>query len=326
MRVLVTGGAGFIGSNLVRSLAAGGDRVRVLDDLSTGSTANLLGLESQIELLVGDVRDEAAVRRAVRDVEVVYHLAALPTVARSVADPVTVNSVNVDGTLTVLVAARDEGIRRVVYASSSSVYGDSPTLPKHEDMPAMPLSPYAASKLGGEVYCRAFTRVYGIETVSLRFFNVFGPRQDPTSEYAAVIPRFIGRILAGEPPEIFGDGRQSRDFTYVANAVHGCVLAASAGRDAAGEVVNVACGSRITLLDLVEALNAALDATQQPTYRPSRPGDVRHSLATVEKAERLIGYRPLVDLRTGLDLTVKWFAGQAHRAPAVTGSPSREEY
>lgn len=317
MDVLVTGGAGFIGSNLVRSLVGSGERVRVFDDLSTGSADNLRELEGAIDLIVDDVRDLEAVRRAVQGAEVVYHLAALPSVSRSVADPVTVNAVNVEGTLNVLVAARDERVRRVVYASSSSVYGDAPTLPKHEGMPATALSPYAASKLAGELYCGAFTRVYGLETVSLRFFNVFGPRQDPHSEYAAVIPRFIVRLLRGEPPEIFGDGTQSRDFTYIANAVQACILASSAGPRAKGEAMNVACGSRITILELAKALNQMLGTQLQPNFSNPRPGDVQHSLASIEKAERLIGYRPLVTVRDGLVHTAEWFTDRA--MPARVG-------
>jgi nucleoside-diphosphate-sugar epimerase len=323
--VLVTGGAGFIGSNLVRHLVASGEQVRVLDDLSTGSAANLHGIEDKAELVVDDVRDPAAVWSAMMGVDVVYHLAALPTVARSVADPIAVNSVNVDGTLNVLVASRDADVRRVVYASSSSVYGDTPTLPKYEDMPAAPQSPYAASKLAGEVYCRAFSAVYGLETVSLRFFNVFGPGQDPDSEYAAVIPRFIRRILVEEAPVIFGDGGQSRDFTYVDNAVRACVLAASAGPESAGEAMNVACGARITLLELVEMLNEALGTRFEPQFAPVRPGDVRHSLAAVGKAERLIGYVPTIPVRDGLSKTAKSFAGEISRLPAPAGRATLEE-
>ncbi len=302
MDVLLTGGAGFIGSSLARALAASGHRVRVLDDLSTGSAANLEAVDA--ETVVGDVRDLDAVRRAVEGTEVVYHLAALPSVARSVGDPLAVNSVNVDGTLNV----RDEGVRRVVYASSSSVYGDTPTLPKHEDMAVAPLSPYAASKLAGEAYCRAFAHAYGLETVSLRFFNVFGPRQDPFSEYAAVIPIFLTRMLAGEPPQVFGDGLQSRDFTYIDNAVRACLLAASAGPEAVGEAMNVGCGERITLLELIEGLNGVLRASLEPVFCPPRPGDVRHSEAAIERAARLIGYRPTVSVEDGLVETARWFA------------------
>ena len=313
MDVLVTGGAGFIGSNLVRSLVASGERVRVLDDLSTGFAENLEDCDGLVDVVAGDIRDAEALRKATAGVEVVFHLAALPSVARSVAKPLLVNQVNVEGTLDVLIAARDAGVRRVVYASSSSVYGDTPTLPKHEDMPVMPLSPYAASKLAGETYCRAFTRAYGLETVSLRFFNVFGPRQDPTSEYAAVIPRFVTAMLNGDRPEIFGDGRQSRDFTYVANAVQSCVLAASASSAAAGEAMNIACGGRITLLDLVGAINSELGTSFLPRFSSTRPGDVRHSEAAISRAAELIAYWPLVTVREGLSQTVGWYVKLAGR-------------
>jgi len=315
MNVLVTGGAGFIGSNLVRSLVAAGERVRVLDNLSTGSERNLARTNGSVELRIGDVRDPDAVRDAVAGIDVVHHLAALPTVARSVADPIATNDVNVNGTLNMLVAARDAGVRRLIYASSSSVYGDTPSLPKHEEMAVVPQSPYAASKLAGEVYCRGFTRVYGLETVSLRFFNVFGPRQDPMSEYSAVIPLFARGMLHGRPPRILGDGLQSRDFTYVANAVQACVLAAEAGSPAEGESMNIGCGERITLLDLVEELNDLLGTDHEPAFGPGRVGDVRHSLASIDKAERLIGYRPLVRLREGLGQTIAWLESH-EREPA----------
>ncbi len=308
INVLVTGGAGFIGSNLVRCLAAAGARVRVLDDLSTGSRDNLGGVPGTVEALIGDVRDPEVVRRAAAGVDVVYHLAALPSVARSVADPATSHAVNASGTLNVLAAARDAGVRRVVYASSSSVYGDTPTLPKREAMPVAPMSPYAASKLAGEAYCRAFAGAYGLETVALRFFNVYGPRQDPASEYAAVVPRFVTRMLAGQPPIVFGDGRQSRDFTFVANAVQACVLAGAEGGEAVGEALNVGCGDRTSLLDLVSTLNGLLGTRIQPTFAEPRPGDVRHSHADVSEAERLLGYRPLVGVREGLEQTIEWFA------------------
>jgi UDP-glucose 4-epimerase len=314
MQVLVTGGAGFIGSNLVRSLVASGDRVRVLDDLSTGSEENLRDCNGLVDLVVGDVRKPDVVTRVVDGADVVYHLAALPSVSRSVARPLDVNRVNVEGTLNVLIAARDAGVRRVVYASSSSVYGDTPTLPKHEDMPVMPLSPYASSKLAGESYCRSFSSVYGMETVSLRFFNVFGPWQDPDSEYAAVIPRFVTRMIAGHSPEVFGDGLQSRDFTFVSNAIQACVLAAEAGPEAVGETMNVACGDRITLLQLVDAINEALGTSIAPTHGVPRPGDVRHSLASIGRAERLIGYRPLLTVREGLLQTVRWFVERIPQA------------
>jgi nucleoside-diphosphate-sugar epimerase len=307
VNVLVTGGAGFIGSNLVGALAADGDAVRVLDDLSTGRKENLDGVSGDVELIVGDVRDPDQVAAALAGVEVVYHLAALPSVARSVADPLASHQVNVDGTLNVLLAARDAGVRRLVYASSSSVYGDTPVLPKHEEMPVAPRSPYAAAKLAGEAYCRAFPRVYPLDTVCLRFFNVFGPRQDPASQYAAVVPRFITRMLAGEPAEVTGDGRQTRDFTFVANAVSACRLAAAAGPEAVGEAMNVGCGDRISVLALAELVSQLLGKGIEPLLVPARPGDVRDSQAAIDKARRLIGYRPLVTVRDGLAATVDWY-------------------
>lgn len=325
MNALVTGGAGFIGSNLVRCLLGSGASVRVLDDLSTGTRENVRDIEGRVEMLIEDVSDPAAVAAAVRGVETVFHLAALPSVARSVADPIATHRVNANGTLNVLLAARDEGVRRVVYASSSSVYGDTPTLPKHEGMAVVPLSPYAASKLTGEAYCRAFTRSFGLETVSLRFFNVFGPRQDPGSEYAAVIPRFVTRMLEGDRPTVFGDGAQSRDFTYIANVVQACVLAAEAGLGAAGEAMNIGFGRRTTLLELIEILGQILGSGIEPEFGPARTGDVRDSLADITKAERLIGYRPLVDLREGLTQTVEWFdRGREREREAVPARPTEE--
>jgi UDP-glucose 4-epimerase len=309
VNVLVTGGAGFIGSSLVRSLAGDGHAVRVLDDFSTGRKENLDGVDGDLEVLEGDVRDPAAVARAVAGAEVVHHLAALPSVARSVADPRASHQVNVDGTLNVLLAAVDAEVGRVVYASSSSVYGDTPVLPKHEVMPVSPRSPYAAAKLAGEAYCRSFARVYPLQTVCLRFFNVFGPRQDPASQYAAVVPRFVTRMLAGQPAEVTGDGRQTRDFTFVDNAVQACRLAAAAGPEAVGEAMNVGCGDRISVLDLVELINGLLPQRVDPVLVAARPGDVRDSQAAVDKAERLIGYRPLVPVRDGVAATVGWFAG-----------------
>ena len=320
MQTLVTGGCGFIGSNLVRSLVASGDSVRVLDDLSTGSRDNLRGVRD-VHLTVDDIRDPDAVRRAVEGVEVVFHLAALPSVARSLANPVATTEVNVGGTLNVLMAARETGVRRVVYASSSSVYGDTPTLPKHEDMALYPRSPYAASKLSGEMYCRAFTPAFGLETVSLRFFNVFGPRQDPASEYAAVIPRFITALLQGGAPVVYGDGSQSRDFTFVANAVQACLLAAASPLGA-GEAMNVGCGDRITLLDLLQELSGLMGGPVEPRFEEWRTGDVRHSLADISRAGALLGYRPLVSVRDGLAQTFRWYAEQNGSGGTEDGSPT----
>lgn len=317
MRALVTGGAGFIGSNLAAALVADGVKVRVLDDLSTGSMANLRSVADDLEITVGDVRAPDQVRRAMDGVDTVYHLAALPRVARSVADPFGTHLVNVNGTLNVLMGARDTGVRRVVFASSSSVYGDTPTLPKVEEMAPRPQSPYAASKLAGEAYCRAFSNVYGLEAVSLRFFNVFGPRQDPTGEYATAVPRFISLMLAGEPPTIFGDGKQSRDFTHIDNVVRACRLASEASADVAGEAINVGCGTRTSLLDLIDLLNGILGSDIEPEFTDPRPGDVRDTEAAVEKAHDLLGYRPEVDLREGMARTVAWFS---ERAPIPWGS------
>lgn len=305
---LVTGGAGFIGSHIVDELVRRGERVRVLDNLSTGKRENLAAVIERIELIEGDIRNLETVRGAVQGVDYVLHQAALPSVPRSIADPMTSHEVNATGTLNILIAARDAQVKRVVYASSSSVYGNSPTLPKHEEMPTNPLSPYAVSKLAGENYCRAFYQVYKLPTVSLRYFNVFGPKQDPTSQYSAVIPKFIRALLRGEPPTIHGDGLQSRDFTYVANVVQANLLACE--KDAAvGQVMNVACGEAYTLLDLHRDLEDLLSKSLAPVFAETRVGDVKHSLAAIERAEQLLGYQPSVGWRTGLHLTV-----QAYRA------------
>ena len=303
---LVTGGAGFIGSNIVAALVARGERVRVLDDYSTGRRENLALVLDRIELLKGDLRDLKTCRRAAEGVEYVLHQGAVPSVQRSVDDPLASNEANVNGTLNLLVAARDAHVRRVVYASSSSVYGDSPTLPKCEDMPTAPKSPYATSKLAAEHYCRAFTEVYGLETVSLRYFNVFGPRQDPTSEYSAVIPLFIGAMLAGRRPTVYGDGLQSRDFTYVDNNVQANLLAATAP-GVAGQTFNIACGERYSLLDLIAALNRILGTDIEPLYGPPRPGDVKHSLADITLAQERLGYVVRVGFEEGLERTVAWY-------------------
>jgi UDP-glucose 4-epimerase len=318
LTVLVTGGAGFIGSNLVRELVALGEHVVAFDDLSTGSALNLEGVDGRLDLVIGDIRDASAVRRATRGAKAVFHLAALGSVERSIGDPFTSHAVNVDGTLNALVAAREEGAERFVYASSSSVYGDTPTLPKDETMAVSPLSPYAASKLAGESYCRAFYRSYDLGTVCLRFFNVFGPRQDPESRYAAVIPRFITAIDDGRAPEIYGDGHQSRDFTYVDNVVQALIQAASASGPALGEAMNVACGGRISLLELVSELNTVMGASAQPVFRPNRRGDVAHSEAAIDKARRLIGYSPSVTFSEGLARTAGWFTSKDLTPMAAT--------
>jgi len=305
---LVTGGAGFIGSHLVERLLKEGHRVRVIDDLSTGKKENIKPFLGEIEFIKGDIRDLELVRETMEGVDYVLHQAAVPSVPRSVKDPLTTNVANVDGTLNILIAARDAGVKRVVYASSSSIYGDTPNLPKHEGMRPEPRSPYAASKLAGELYCQAFYSVYGLETVALRYFNVFGPRQDPESQYAAVVPRFITALLQGRPPTIFGDGEQSRDFTYVENVVEANLLAAKAP-GVAGEVFNIACGGQITVNELARLLVEIVGVNPQlkPRYAPPRPGDVRHSLADISKVRELLGYEVKVSTREGLERTVEWY-------------------
>ncbi|MFQ3631319.1 SDR family oxidoreductase [Roseiflexus sp.] len=304
--VLVTGGAGFIGSHLVEALLRRGDRVRVFDNFSTGRHENLAHIRGEVEIIEGDLRDEDAVRRAVTGVEIVFHQAALASVQRSVDDPVTTNAVNVTGTLYVLTAARDVGVQRVVFASSSSVYGDTPTLPKVETQAPQPLSPYAVSKLAGEQYCMAFSTVYGLPAIALRYFNVFGPRQDPHSEYAAVIPRFIDRMVRGLPPIIYGDGLQSRDFTYIENVVAANLAAADAPADCSA-VFNVGAGERTSLIELAEQINRLLGSAFAPDHRPPRPGDVRHSQASIAAIGEALGYTPHISLAEGLSRTIDWF-------------------
>jgi nucleoside-diphosphate-sugar epimerase len=312
MSVLVTGGGGFIGSHLVEALLQRGASVRALDNLTTGHRANLAGVLAHPEaqkaftFIEGDVTDRKTVQEAIKGVDYVLHQAALPSVQRSVEDPITSNRVNVEGTLNVLVAAQEARVRRVVYASSSSVYGDSPQLPKLESMPTNPLSPYAVSKLAAEAYCRTFTRVYGLETVSLRYFNVFGPRQDPNSLYAAVLPRFIGALLSEEPPVIYGDGSQSRDFTYIENVVQANLLALEA-TEVGGEAFNIACGESVTLKTVLECLAEFSNRVVVPEYQASRAGDIKHSLADISKAERMLGYRPVIPFQEGLKRTFEFF-------------------
>ena len=306
---LVTGGAGFIGSNIVRELVTRGETVRVLDNFSTGRRENLAGVQDDIELIVGDLRDLDTCRRAVKSVDYVLHEGAIPSVQRSVDDPFTSNDANVNGTLNLLIAACGAGVCRMVYASSSSVYGDSPTLPKHEDMLPCPKSPYAVSKLSAEYYCQVFTEVYSLETVSLRYFNVFGPCQDPTSQYSAVIPLFVIAMLAGKSPVVYGDGLQSRDFTYVSNNVEANLLATTAP-GIAGQVFNVACGKRFTLLELLAMLNDILGTHIEPVFAAPRPGDVKHSLADIRHARERMGYTVDVDFETGLERTMAWYREQ----------------
>jgi nucleoside-diphosphate-sugar epimerase len=306
MRFLVTGGAGFIGSNIVEELLKRNHTVRVLDNLSTGKKENLTDFLGRIEFIQGDVRNYDQVRSALDGIEVVLHQAALSSVPRSISDPISSNDVNAGGTLNVLKAAKDAGVRRVIYASSSSVYGDTPELPKHEGMVPNPLSPYAVSKLTAELYCRVFPRIYGLETVALRYFNVFGPRQDPLSQYSAVIPKFITAMLKDQQPIVFGDGEHSRDFTFVANVVQGNLLAATAVCEP-GSVMNCACHGRITLNELIREINSLLGKNLKPIYREPRTGDIKHSFASIEKARTMIGYSPTVDFRRGLEMTVKWY-------------------
>jgi UDP-glucose 4-epimerase len=303
---LVTGGAGFIGSHIAERLLRDGHAVRVLDDFSNGKQENLDGMSNDIELFRGNVRDRNLVADAVKGAYVVFHEAALGSVPRSIADPVTTHESNITGTLNILLAARDLGTRRVVFASSSSVYGETLVLPKHEDMKPEPVSPYALSKLSAEQYCGVFHRVYGAETVALRYFNIFGPRQDPESQYAAVVPKFITAILAGRRPVIFGDGLQSRDFTYVDNVVEANLLASEAD-GAAGRFFNVACGGRYTLLDLLARVKVMLASDVEPVYEASRPGDVRDSQASIEAAKSTLGYKVSVDFDEGLRRTVEWY-------------------
>jgi nucleoside-diphosphate-sugar epimerase len=303
MRVLVTGGAGFIGSNLVRALLERGDEVRVLDNFSTGSRVNLEGLE--VEIVEGELRSYERVHNAVRGTEIVYHLGALGSVPRSVQDPLTSSAVNVEGTLNVLLAARDESIRRVVFSSSTSVYGSSRSLPTREDSPPDPISPYGVAKLAAERYCIAFSRVYeAFETVVLRYFNVFGPRQSPFSQYAAVVPLFITAIAAGRPVTINGDGEQSRDFTYMANVVDATIAAAGAS-GASGRIFNVAAGAPASVNHLADAIGEILAKPVEKVFGPPRPGDIRDSWADLSAAREVLGYEPTVSLDEGLRLTAE---------------------
>ena len=304
---LVTGGAGFIGSHIAAALAADGARVRVIDDLSTGHRENLEEIGGSVDFIEASLADEAATRRALEDVEVVFHEAAIPSVPRSVENPRETHVACVDATFSLLLAAHQRGVRRLIYAASSSAYGDQPTLPKTEEMRPEPLSPYAVAKLVGEYYCQAFTRVYGLETISLRYFNVFGPRQDPSSQYSGVISRFISALLSGQRPLIFGDGEQSRDFTYIANVVDANLRAAQTTRGI-GQIINLANGQRTTLnelLDILKKLTGRMDVEAE--YKEPRPGDVRHSLADITRACEMLGYEPHIGLKEGLQLTIDWW-------------------
>lgn len=309
---LVTGGAGFIGSHLTEELVRRGHRVRVADNLSTGKRRNLDHIPG-VELMEGDLADMAFAAGVVQGMDFVLHQAAIPSVPRSVNDPITSNRANVDATLNVLVAARDAGVKRLVFAGSSSEYGNTPTLPKREDMPSSPLSPYALQKVVGTEYCRMFTRLYGFETVVIRYFNVFGPRQDPSSPYSGVISVFSTALIEGRQPTIYGDGEQTRDFTYVANVVDG-VLRACTAPQAAGEAINVACGTRISLNDLLRVMNTIVGTNLQPLYKEERAGDVKDSQADITKAKELLGYTPIVSLEEGLRHTLEWCRSEAAMA------------
>jgi nucleoside-diphosphate-sugar epimerase len=309
-KILITGGGGFIGSHLVDRCLAEGHDVRVLDNFASGRRENLLHVLDQIELVEGDIQSYERVHNAVRGCEVVLHQAVLPSVPRSVQDPLTSNASNVIGTLNVLLAARDSDVGRVVFASSSSVYGPSPVLPKHEDLRPEPISPYAVAKLAGEGYCRSFHEVYGLETVALRYFNVFGPRQDPLSQYAAVIPNFTTALLQGQQPTIFGDGQQSRDFTYVENVVEANLLAMSAA-DVAGRRFNIACGESITLMDVIDALRQIIGTDVSPRHEPARVGDVRASQADIGAARDVLGFEPAVSFLDGLKKTADQLSDRA---------------
>ena len=302
---LVTGGAGFIGSHLSEELVRRGHRVRVADSLITGKRSNLDHIKG-IEFLEGDLADIDFAQRAVQGCDYVLHQAAIPSVPRSINDPLTSNRANVDGTLNVLLASRDAGVKRLVFAASSSAYGDTPTLPKHEKMPTNPLSPYALQKVIGEQYLQMFTRLYGLETVAIRYFNVFGPRQDPSSPYSGVISVFATALLENRPPTIYGDGNQTRDFTYVANVVDGVLRACEVPR-ASGEIINVATGGRISLNQLFEEMRKLVGATVTPVYQELRKGDVRDSQADITKARELLGYQPIVSFEEGLRKTIEWY-------------------
>jgi nucleoside-diphosphate-sugar epimerase len=306
MKYLVTGGAGFIGSNIVEALVRRGDSVVVLDNFSTGKRENLQAVADQVTVVEGSITDLPTVRRAVEGCDFVFHQAALASVQRSVDDPLTSNETNVKGTLNVLVGARDAGVKRLMYAASSSAYGDTEELPKHEGMPTKPLSPYAIQKWVGEEYCRVFSDLYGLDTVCLRYFNVFGPKQDPNSHYAAVVPIFTTRLLADTSPIIYGDGEQSRDFTFIDNVV-AANLKACEGDPKKGAVVNVACGDRFTLNELYSSLCNLVGTNREAQYAEARVGDVKHSMADIRRAKEVLGWTPIVDFHSGLERTVEWY-------------------
>jgi nucleoside-diphosphate-sugar epimerase len=305
-KFLVTGGAGFIGSNICRRLVAEGCFVRVVDNLLTGKRSNLEGVIDKIDFVEADMGDEDVARFVVKDIDVILHEGALPSVPRSVDEPELTHRHCVDATFTLLMAARDEGVKRFVYAASSSAYGDTPTLPKVETMATSPLSPYAVGKLVGEYYCSVFSKVFGLETISLRYFNVFGPYQDPTSQYAAAIPAFVTSILKDQPPTIYGDGEQSRDFTYIDNVVQANLCAARA-KKTNGEVVNIACAEKVTVNEIIGMINEIVGKRVVPIYAPARAGDVKHSLADITAARKLIGFEPVILFRDGLRKAITWY-------------------
>ena len=308
---LITGVGGFIGSSIARALLDRGEQVRGVDNFSTGNRQNLSGMLDQIEFIEGDILDLPTMKKACFGMDYVFHQAAIPSVPRSISDPLGSNQANVDGTVSVLIAARDAGVRRVIYAASSSAYGDTPTLPKHESMTPNPISPYAVAKLASEHYMTSFYRCYGLETICLRYFNIFGPRQDPTSAYSGVLARFITQMLRGEQPTIFGDGEQSRDFTYIENAVSANLLAREApGAEAAGNVFNIASGARITLNHTCDLLKRITSYAGSVAHGLERAGDIKHSLADISRAEQALGYRPIVHFEDGLRRTVAWYREQ----------------
>lgn len=306
-KYLVTGGAGFIGSNIVKKLLENGENVRVLDNLSTGKTENIKPYLDKIEFINGDFTDLEIAKNAVKGIDYVLHQGAIPSVPRSIDDPIKTNNSNILGTLNMLIASRDAGVKRFVYASSSSAYGDSPIMPKVESMNVAPKSPYAIQKLTAEQYCQIFHKIYGLETVCLRYFNVFGPNQDPESVYSAVIPLFIKKIIKGGSPIIYGDGNTSRDFTYVDNNVDANLKACSAPKECAGEVINIACGYEMSLNELVEKINKFLKTKVKPVYKEERKGDVKHSLADISKAKKFLGYKPVVNFDDGLEKTIEFY-------------------
>jgi len=305
-KFLVTGGAGFIGSNIAAKLVLQGCFVRVIDNLLTGKKSNLSSIIDRIEFVEADMGDEKIARKIMKDIDVVLHQGALPSVPRSIDDPAETHRHCLDATFTLLLAARDAGVKRFVYASSSSAYGDTPTLPKVETMPPRPLSPYAVGKLAGEYYCSVFYEVFGLETISLRYFNVFGPHQDPTSQYAAAIPAFVTAILKDKPPTVFGDGLQTRDFTYVDNIVEANLLAAKA-EHTAGQLLNIACGQAVTVNETIDVINELLGKNIEPLYTDPRPGDIKHSLADITLAEKLLGFKPTIPFKQGLQKAITWY-------------------